>query len=93
MKHSSHQRNRKINRVYGSTLLLTLLSQTGASLFTGQDTLVTSVMCVLHIAIWVIQTKGRSRKRKKKKLTSTHVPGTKLEGSLVQLVQILRFEG
>lgn len=92
MKHSSHQRNRKINRVYGSTLLLTLLSQTGASLFTGQDTLVTSVMCVLHIAIWVIQTKCRSCKRKKK-LVSMHVPGTKLEGSLVQLVQILRFEG
>lgn len=67
MKHSSHQRNRKINRVYGSTLLLTLLSQTGASLLTGQDTLVTFVMCVLHIAIWVMQTKCRSCKRKKKK--------------------------
>lgn len=50
------------------------------------------VICILHIAIWVIQIKCRSCKRIKT-LTSMHVAGTKLEGSLVQLVQILRFEG
>ena len=60
--------------------------------FTGSRSSSHFVICNLYIAIWVIQIKCRSCKRIKT-LTSMHVPGTKLEESLVQLVQILRFEG
>lgn len=92
MKHSLHWRNMKINIVQGSIVTFLIpLSQTCTSLLV-QEARITFVICILHIAIWVVQIKCRSCKRTKT-LTSMHVPGTKLEGSLVQLVQILRFEG
>ena len=82
----------KINIVQGSIIIFLIpLSQT-VLVYWFKKLASHFVIHILHIAIWVIQIKFRSCKRIKT-LTSMHVPGTKLEGSLVRLVQILRFEG
>lgn len=84
----------KINIIQRSIITFLIpLSQTCTSLLVWFKELVSHfIIRNLYIAIWVIQIKCRSCKRIKT-LISMHVPGTKLEGSLVQLVQILRFEG
>lgn len=93
MKHSLHWKNMKINIIQRIIITFLIpLSQTCTSLLVQQALTSHFVICNLYIAIWVIQIKCKSCKIIKT-LTSMHVPGTKLEGSLVQLVQILRFEG
>lgn len=57
MKHSLHWRNMKINIVQGSTLLRPVLVYWFKKLASH------FVICILHIAIWVIQIKCRSCKR------------------------------
>lgn len=92
MKHSLHWRNMKINIAQGVSYFSNTSFADRTSFTRFKEFASHSVTCILHIAMWVIQIKCRSWKRMKT-LTGMHVPGTKLEGSLVQLVQILRFEG
>lgn len=80
----------KINIAQGSIIIFLIpLSQT-VLVYWFKKLASHFVIRILRIAIWVIQIKSCKRI---KTLTSMHVPGTKLEGSLVPLVQILRFEG
>lgn len=84
----------KINIIQRSIITFLIpLSQTCTSLLVWfKEPVSHFIIRNLYIAIWVIQIKCRFCKRIKT-LISMHVPGTKLEDSLVQLVQILRFEG